>query len=222
VSLTDAQIELYSRQIILREVGGTGQKALLASRCLLLGGGAALEVAASYLAGAGVGTLDLCDAGAAGDRARALPALAQLEARGQDARIRALAPDAVAAQRYDVVLAFATDAPASRRPRLGALVVRAAADGGVELAILPSATSCAACLAPRAEDATGRRGGTALALASAGALAALACCRWLLALDADPAPRGLLLMPGEVVWRAHAPALVDRCTRGCPPRDEPV
>ena len=38
-SLSDAQIEYYSRQILLRELGGVGQKRFLDGVCLLAGGG---------------------------------------------------------------------------------------------------------------------------------------------------------------------------------------
>src|SRR5690606_4133531 len=58
VSLTDEQIELYSRQILLRELGGVGQRRLLAASVLALGDGVAADAALSYLAGAGVGRID--------------------------------------------------------------------------------------------------------------------------------------------------------------------
>ena len=57
--LTDTQIERYSRQIILHEVGARGQRALLGSRVALLGSGGLSSVTALYLAAAGVGRLDL-------------------------------------------------------------------------------------------------------------------------------------------------------------------
>lgn len=57
--LTDAQIERYSRQIILPQVGGRGQQRLLASTVSLIGQGPLAETAAAYLAAAGVGTLEI-------------------------------------------------------------------------------------------------------------------------------------------------------------------
>lgn len=61
MSLNDVQIERYSRQILLPEVGGKGQEKLLAAKVLIIGAGGLGSPAASYLAGAGVGTLGIVD-----------------------------------------------------------------------------------------------------------------------------------------------------------------
>jgi molybdopterin/thiamine biosynthesis adenylyltransferase len=58
---TEEQIKRYSRQIILPEVGGKGQRKLLASRVLVLGAGGLGSSAIAYLAAAGVGTLGIID-----------------------------------------------------------------------------------------------------------------------------------------------------------------
>jgi adenylyltransferase/sulfurtransferase len=59
--LTDAQLDRYARHIILREVGGTGQAKLLASRVLVIGAGGLGSPVILYLAAAGVGTIGVVD-----------------------------------------------------------------------------------------------------------------------------------------------------------------
>ena len=59
---TDEQIERYSRHIILKEVGGKGQKKLLDGKVLIIGAGALGSPAALYLAAAGVGAIGIADA----------------------------------------------------------------------------------------------------------------------------------------------------------------
>ena len=55
--LEDTQIERYSRQIILPQVGGKGQEKLLRSRVYVDGDGLLAAAALLYLAAAGVGTI---------------------------------------------------------------------------------------------------------------------------------------------------------------------
>src|SRR5277367_5737988 len=57
MTLTDAQIDRYSRQIIVPRIGGRGQERILAARMLLVGDARDIEVPRAYLAGAGVGTI---------------------------------------------------------------------------------------------------------------------------------------------------------------------
>ena len=62
MALTDEQLERYSRHIILKEVGATGQKELLNAKVLIIGAGGLGAPAALYLAAAGVGTIGIVDA----------------------------------------------------------------------------------------------------------------------------------------------------------------
>lgn len=61
VTLTSAEIERYSRHLLLPEVGLAGQKRLKAARVLCVGAGGLGSPVSMYLAAAGVGTLGLVD-----------------------------------------------------------------------------------------------------------------------------------------------------------------
>ncbi|HIJ80159.1 MAG TPA: molybdopterin-synthase adenylyltransferase MoeB [Desulfuromonadales bacterium] len=60
--MTEEQIERYARHIILKEVGGKGQKKLFGGNVLIIGTGGLGSPAALYLAAAGVGTIGIADA----------------------------------------------------------------------------------------------------------------------------------------------------------------
>lgn len=61
MTLREDQIERYSRQIILPQVGGKGQKKLLAGKVLLIGTGGLGSPVSLYLAAAGIGKLGIVD-----------------------------------------------------------------------------------------------------------------------------------------------------------------
>ena len=61
MDFTEQQIQRYARHIVLPEVGGVGQKKLLASRVLVIGAGGLGAPLLMYLAAAGVGTLGIVD-----------------------------------------------------------------------------------------------------------------------------------------------------------------
>ena len=151
--LDERQIERYSRQIILPEIGGRGQERLLASVVVLAGGGDLLATAARYLAGAGVGTLRCAGASAARltDALRALNPDIAIDAGDLDAETTAV----VAA---DLSLG-SLDGWARRTRTARVPLVAAATRGAAGWLFAGSGDACAGCAAraaaaPVAEDAT--------------------------------------------------------------------
>jgi len=61
VSFTDEQLDRYARHIVLKEVGGEGQRRLLESRIAVIGAGGIGSPLIQYLAAAGVGRLRIID-----------------------------------------------------------------------------------------------------------------------------------------------------------------
>jgi molybdopterin/thiamine biosynthesis adenylyltransferase len=61
VSLSDAQLDRYARHIVLKEIGGEGQRKLLQARIVIVGAGGIGSPALQYLAAAGVGAIRLVD-----------------------------------------------------------------------------------------------------------------------------------------------------------------
>jgi len=61
VSLRDDQLDRYARHIVLKEIGGEGQRRLLAATVAIVGAGGIGAPALLYLAAAGVGRLRVID-----------------------------------------------------------------------------------------------------------------------------------------------------------------
>lgn len=61
MKLSNEQLERYSRNILLKEVGIKGQEKLLSSKILVIGAGGLGSPALIYLAAAGVGTIGIAD-----------------------------------------------------------------------------------------------------------------------------------------------------------------
>jgi len=60
-AFSETELNRYARHIILREVGGSGQKALKEAKVLVIGAGGLGAPALQYLAAAGVGTIGVID-----------------------------------------------------------------------------------------------------------------------------------------------------------------
>ncbi|MEM1361006.1 MAG: molybdopterin-synthase adenylyltransferase MoeB [Pseudomonadota bacterium] len=58
---TGAELERYARHIVLREIGGAGQKRLKSAQVLVIGAGGLGAPVLQYLAAAGVGTIGVID-----------------------------------------------------------------------------------------------------------------------------------------------------------------
>ena len=61
MTFTDDELERYARHIVLREIGGPGQRKLKDAKVLCIGAGGLGSPALMYLAAAGVGTLGIVD-----------------------------------------------------------------------------------------------------------------------------------------------------------------
>lgn len=61
MSLTDDQLDRYARHIVLKEIGGEGQRKLLSATVTVIGTGGIGSPAITYLAAAGVGRLRVID-----------------------------------------------------------------------------------------------------------------------------------------------------------------
>ncbi|MGB5558584.1 MAG: HesA/MoeB/ThiF family protein [Paracoccaceae bacterium] len=60
-TFSTTELDRYSRQIVLREIGGPGQKKLKAAKVLVIGAGGLGSPVLQYLAAAGVGTIGVID-----------------------------------------------------------------------------------------------------------------------------------------------------------------
>ena len=116
MDLTDAQIDRFSRQIVLPQIGGTGQKRLLASSVAIAGDGALTETVALYLAGAGIGRIALFGAAAAALRGELLALHPDAQVSAAPGRLAECQADLLVA--CDLPLAALDAATAAGRPMI--------------------------------------------------------------------------------------------------------
>jgi molybdopterin-synthase adenylyltransferase len=202
MTLTDQQIERYSRQIIVTGIGGLGQERLLASSAALVGSPEDAADALSYLAGAGVGRIVLYPVGTP---ALYLPMAARAAEANPDVRV-AVAEEASAAD-CALLLAIIGDRSAAKvagrlcRDRHAATTIAARArssraaivarlDVPGRVAILPAPPPCPVCAdAGILEDEVGARS----AKAGVVAMVAVSEALRLLAGDAGQQPHGAVV-----------------------------
>ncbi len=145
MTLSDRQIERYSRQIIVPGFSGAAQERLLASRLAILADANEVEPALAYFAGAGVGHIALV--GCEG-RAAAEERIARIRDLNSDV---ALAHAASVPAAIDLLFAL-VGGPESRsaldavsgRPRSGAMIV-IRTDAPARIAVIPAGAGCPRC-----------------------------------------------------------------------------
>lgn len=212
MALTEPQIHRYSRQILLRDVGGVGQQKLLATEVQLAGGGRALLTAAAYLAGGGcVITASAPDARApVRDPADTLPVRTGddagfLLAAGEEAPLAEAAarmnPDAGPRPTQQRILLCAAPGRPQATPS-----VTVGADARRAAILVASAESCPMCLALNAPALAPPSGALGVA---AGALAATLVQRLALGLEPHGALQLLLLSNDGTQERGR----IQRCDR---------
>lgn len=220
----------YSRQIVLREVGVNGQQLLADSSVLLIGLGGLGAAASAYLAGAGVGTLLLCDRDrveasnlqrqvlyrqADVGRAKTAAAAAQLAALNPQLRIETFDAEAglAAIPRVDLVLDCTDNFPAryainaacvaARKPLVSAAAIRF--EGQLALFDLTRGGPCYRCLYDDqgADAETCEEAGIlGPVVGTVGTMQALLALKWLLGMR-DDAARLFVWNALQMQWRSH-------------------
>jgi molybdopterin-synthase adenylyltransferase len=180
MSLTDNQIERYSRQIIVPGVGGHGQERLLASSVAIVAAPTDAASALAYLAGAGVGRILIHPVGdPVGDRAAYDAMIERTHDLNPDVSA-GVAGDKVAVH-CDLMLALLGDARTAeatarlaRARRFSAAIV-ARLDAPGRIALMPAPPPCPLCAEPlRAGMDLGSAPGTRSANAGVLAMVAVA------------------------------------------------
>ena len=211
MTLTDNQIERYSRQIIVPGVGGRAQERLLAACVAIVAAPADAAGAVAYLAGAGVGRIAIHPVG---DRASYEAMVERMRDLNPDVSV-GIASDEMPGQ-SDLTLALIGDARAAeaaaglwRAPRIGAqgereprcrAAVIARLDTPGRIAVLPAPPPCPLCAEGDLLRPPGERAGNAGAIA----MVAVTEAFWLLAGFAGKQPEAALIDFDGYVSRPRA------------------
>jgi hypothetical protein len=181
--LTDTQIDRYSRQIILPEVGGLGQERLLAARVTVLAEIDDLMPALNYLVGAGVGTIHLDCAADGGRIGRIITTMSELN---PEVRIVPWTP--ASGREGTLVVLAATNRIIDAARRINdstnyAKEIFARLAEPYQVAVLTSRPPCLACAGTQLLAPIERRGAFVPPVAMAAATEAIKC---LLAVAPEP------------------------------------
>lgn len=202
MSLGDEQIERYSRQILLPDVGARGQERLLASSAAVVGAGSLARLCVLYLAGAGVGRLGLA---ADSSEAPAVESLASdVTELNPEVRLELLRPSTSGTSRRspfaavspcDVVIDTRSTAPAGFdlvelvAESGGTLFAAGTHDASGWLARQSETAGCVACVSLHERDGVARVFEAELAPSPAGVVASLLAFEAIAALLAWPEQR---------------------------------
>ncbi len=193
--LDDAQVERYSRQIVLPEVGPEGQLRLLGAAVGVVGAGPAAERVVAYLAAAGVG------------RVAAAPVLHGCADRGQQDVTIVGGPTPSDAVKLDAVV-LCERAAHDPRPWTAARSVLWVADGGA--AMIPPCAGCAAANLRRDRGAP-PKALVAIRDAMLGTMIATEVVKALLGIGASPRGRVVLYDPTRALVETRPVACDARC-----------
>ena len=101
MELTEERLTRYSRHILLKDIGGKGQRRLFGGHVLIIGAGGLGSPVALYLAAAGVGTIGIADADVVDlsnlqrQIAHFTPDIGRLKVESAAEKMRAINPDVV-------------------------------------------------------------------------------------------------------------------------------
>ena len=205
--LTSEQIERYSRQIIVPRVGGRAQERLLASSICIAGEIDDVEPALLYMAGAGVGRIELALAAPGGEAGHLETSIRALNPDVTIAKPGSSPPDllfAIIGSRNSVNQLEPLIAQFSQRPWVIARI-----DSPARIAVLPSPSPCPRCCGGRLLSPFGERAANARVVAMAATVEAF---KLIAGYDEDPG--STLVEFGEYESHSRGVSIDPRCACG--------